>query len=377
MYNTSVISGTTEDHTIEWHYYYDHAGRLLSVENQVDEQGLFEMFSYKYNELGQVIEKIFIRRTSWSTCNRLIIRYNIRGWLTNINQSNLQNDNSIIQLDQELEPDEKVYGIKFDTIYLDTEYEPGDTVTGDNVHYAFTESKRLLVCNINDTSITREISLNETAVFTFNEYRTDSLKFIRLKELTNDDFYILFHATAFDAFQSQSYIIDSLLKIVNIDLNNQGVSDENVREQALDEFRTFAQQRIGIIYFNEDSDDLFGMDLLYNEGFDELNGTPQYNGNISGIKWQVGRTERIERGYGFQYTGKNWLADASYGERDDMNWNKNMGRYNVYDLDYDKNGNITQLKRKGWYNDEKGYEYRNIDLLSYTYNGNQLQAVER
>ena len=59
---------------------------------------------------------------------------------------------------------------------------------------------------------------------------------------------------------------------------------------------------------SQESDDLFGMELLYNEGLITLNGDAQYNGNISGIKWRVKNT--IQRNYGFEYDEVNRLLNA-------------------------------------------------------------------
>ena len=48
--------------------------------------------------------------------------------------------------------------------------------------------------------------------------------------------------------------------------------------------------------------DLFGMELMYNEGLTALNGTAQYNGNISGIKWKSGSYGSVQKAYGLYAT---------------------------------------------------------------------------
>jgi YD repeat-containing protein len=49
-----------------------------------------------------------------------------------------------------------------------------------------------------------------------------------------------------------------------------------------------------------------------------------------------------------------------------------VDKYSVYGLQYDLNGNIETLERKGPSGDGNGY----IDDLTYSYNGNQLIKVE-
>ncbi len=99
-----------------------------------------------------------------------------------------------------------------------------------------------------------------------------------------------------------------------------------------------------------------------------------FNGNISAMTWQNNdytKNNKIElRGYTFNYDGANRLTDAFYGEREALYNHKN--RYNEV-LEYDENGNITKLQRRGKKQDG---EYGKIDNLSLSYNGNQLTNVE-
>ena len=80
----------------------------------------------------------------------------------------------------------------------------------------------------------------------------------------------------------------------------------------------------------------FSQNLYYNTG----NGTPCYNGNISGMTWQAGN-ETTTRGYKFTYDGLNRLLDAVYGEG--TNIGTNAGRFTEKVTSYDKNGNILVL----------------------------------
>jgi RHS repeat-associated protein len=127
--------------------------------------------------------------------------------------------------------------------------------------------------------------------------------------------------------------------------------------------------------------DVFGEELLYNEGLSVLGGTAQYNGNISGIKhhtsgsYTSGSTTASYnsqyQGYGFTYDGLNRLLNANYG----YSTTSTLARSTNYDAavtGYDFNGNITGMKQNGY----TGTAYGTIDNLAYTYTGNQLTNVK-
>ena len=110
----------------------------------------------------------------------------------------------------------------------------------------------------------------------------------------------------------------------------------------------------------------FSQNLYYNTG----NGTPCYNGNISGMTWQAGN-ETTTRGYKFTYDGLNRLLDAVYGEG--TNIGTNAGRFTEKVTSYDKNGNILGLHR---YGQTGASSYGLIDNLTFTLEGNQLNRVD-
>ncbi len=110
----------------------------------------------------------------------------------------------------------------------------------------------------------------------------------------------------------------------------------------------------------------FSQNLYYNTG----NGTPCYNGNISGMTWQAGN-ETTTRGYKFTYDGLNRLLDAVYGEGTSLS--SNAGRFTEKVTSYDKNGNILGLHR---YGQTGASSYGLIDNLTFTLEGNRLNRVD-
>ncbi|HEY9046309.1 MAG TPA: DUF6443 domain-containing protein, partial [Ohtaekwangia sp.] len=122
---------------------------------------------------------------------------------------------------------------------------------------------------------------------------------------------------------------------------------------------------------NDDTGDLFGINLAYNDDLGTGNAANlQYNGNINAIKWSsgLGLGAIKQMGYNFTYDAMNRLTAAASLQAATLNtWA--AGQYNENGLSYDLNGNIKTLQRKG-----KGNAL--IDNLSYTYaTGNQLMSV--
>lgn len=122
------------------------------------------------------------------------------------------------------------------------------------------------------------------------------------------------------------------------------------------------------------SDRLFGMELIYNNS---LNGSiAQYNGNVSGVKWQTGVRNGLglvqePMTYGFTYDVLNKLTASSYGS----GVSNSQTHYFDENLTYDRNGNIRSLSR---FSNISGAATP-IDQLYYTYDNtfqsNRLASV--
>ena len=111
----------------------------------------------------------------------------------------------------------------------------------------------------------------------------------------------------------------------------------------------------------------FAEELFYADG----PGTKLYNGNISSMRWKNGSYSSVKRGYKFTYDAANRLKNAVYGEKDNLGTNAN--RFTEKVLEYDKNGNIKRLERRGRMQNGK---YGLVDSLIVTYTGNQLNTVK-
>lgn len=95
-----------------------------------------------------------------------------------------------------------------------------------------------------------------------------------------------------------------------------------------------------------------------------------YNGNISSMTWQG--SDKVMRGYKFNYDGLNRMKDATYGEGTYIGTNTN--RFTEKVTSYDRNGNIKGLQR---YGQTSASAYGLVDNLTFSYlNGNQLDRVD-
>ncbi len=125
---------------------------------------------------------------------------------------------------------------------------------------------------------------------------------------------------------------------------------------------------------NDDNDDLFALRLDYKKTDITLGAVAQYNGNISRMIWKS--ATRDKEAYGFKYDGLDRLLTANHAARDGNGNLTNSNRYNTA-YDYDLNGNITHVERKGYGTSSGGFAgYIDIDDMSYTYYGNKLNYVE-
>ena len=110
----------------------------------------------------------------------------------------------------------------------------------------------------------------------------------------------------------------------------------------------------------------FREDLYYADGLDSA----CYNGNISTVRWKA-RNDSEYKGYNLRYDGCNRLYSAVFGTSDNLTGYSNY--FNEY-AEYDSNGNITRLLRRGLVDTMHG-GFGLVDNLYMTYNGNQLSSV--
>ncbi|MBQ4802582.1 hypothetical protein J8L88_06905 [Aquimarina sp. MMG015] len=109
-------------------------------------------------------------------------------------------------------------------------------------------------------------------------------------------------------------------------------------------------------------DDLFGYKVNYNKP--THGATSLYNGNISEVEWKSASDNAL-RWYKYTYDDMDRITSAL----------DNTNRYNLNFVHYDKNGNITALRRQGNRN-AQATSFGTMDNLTYSYDvGNKLNKV--
>jgi RHS repeat-associated protein len=133
---------------------------------------------------------------------------------------------------------------------------------------------------------------------------------------------------------------------------------------------------------NDDTNDYFGMELLYNTVDAGLVNNKYFNGNISAIKWKStgasGATD--QRSYKLMYDKNDKLLTSTFQANNGASWVKEANTLNE-SMSYDANGNILTIKRNQDLRGLTGITVTStpqaIDDLTYTYaTGNQLSKVE-
>ncbi|AXG67851.1 Rhs_assc_core: RHS repeat-associated core domain protein [Kordia sp. SMS9] len=118
----------------------------------------------------------------------------------------------------------------------------------------------------------------------------------------------------------------------------------------------------GINDVNNQGDDLFSFALTYNDIADPSK--QLFNGNISSTFWKTKGQDSSLKDYIYTYDPLNRIKSAV----------DNTANYNLDDVKYDLNGNITDLTRKGHLN-AMATDFDIMDNLRYQYHGNQLLNV--
>jgi len=124
---------------------------------------------------------------------------------------------------------------------------------------------------------------------------------------------------------------------------------------------------------NDDDNDLFGMELLYDkqEDYPGIGNQGNYTGMISAIKWSAltpTNREPDERSFIYTYDKLNRLTATAYKAKPygGSAWDKDVEGFNE-NFTYDLNGNILSLERYAVFNgtitkiDDLAYSYKNND----------------
>jgi RHS repeat-associated protein len=136
---------------------------------------------------------------------------------------------------------------------------------------------------------------------------------------------------------------------------------------------------------NDETNDYFGMELIYEKAEAGINNTELFNGSISAIKYKgpgASSGTADQRSYKYTYDRANRLLTSTSQANTGSGWTAEAGAQNE-NMTYDNNGNIKSLVRNQRKHQLSGttasYISETIDNLTYTYtstSGNRLTKVE-
>ncbi|MBL7833260.1 MAG: hypothetical protein JNK18_04870 [Cyclobacteriaceae bacterium] len=133
---------------------------------------------------------------------------------------------------------------------------------------------------------------------------------------------------------------------------------------------------------NDETNDYFGMELLYHETESGLTTSARYDGNISAMKWKTmgsASGPAGQRSYAYTYDKTGKLTTAAYRAKE-SSWDKESGAQDET-LTYDHNGNIKTLERKQRKHQLTGltgsYTNEAIDNLTYAYNSSDANSLQK
>jgi RHS repeat-associated protein len=97
--NGGAVTGVSasfegSQHSVTRSFEYDHAGRVLEVWHRLDSEDSVLLVKNSYNELGQLVDKKLHSTDGGSFKQSVDYAYNIRGWLTKVNESDLSSEDA-------------------------------------------------------------------------------------------------------------------------------------------------------------------------------------------------------------------------------------------------------------------------------------------
>jgi RHS repeat-associated protein len=354
----------------EFHYRYDHAGRIKEEALRMggDEHTLAR---HNYNETGRLIESnLGFRTSSTEPLQSIDYSYNPRGWLTAINNATLSNDKASLLFSDDAESTESLAAIIFEEISLNISeiHESGE------VEVLFGDSKELEFEGIQSNTLTI-INSEEYGRGEWASDGLDSLAVMELQALEGEYLLLDLNSLVLSEGQNVQAILDTALARISLGLVQQGLDNPDLVLELSGAVVSYLKGKLNQAYRNDDSNDLFGMEICFEDITAPFR---RFDGNVSRITWKSRSAASPGMRYDYQYDPLDRLTNAYYTCRqNDGIWTNNSEDYSLQQLSYDPNGNILALKRYGLLTQIPGglKTFGVMDDLTYIYNANQLVSV--
>ena len=334
---------------------YDHMDRLISQTQKINDQISNRVVKNNYDELGQLASKLTGNGTKKgykdvtndiSIHNDVITKTGGSSWQSGLATSASINGDGYVE---------------FEVIRKDTYLMAGLSKNNINAHYGTIDYS--IYCKGDGSLSVYESSVWKANIGAYSEgdiFRVERIGSEIHYKKNRKTFYISQIPSLGTLLGDISLgSVDGKIKDFKIVDNSKGLQKVDYNYNVRGWLKNINQDGV-------DDNDLFNFSINYNAP--QNGATPLFNGNISETHWNSLSTNTsgnpVSNRYKYSYDALNRITAGI----------DNTGRYNLQQVKYDKNGNITKLFRKG-HTDAAATTFGLMDGLWYGYKGNQLLKV--
>ncbi len=335
--------------TITDYYTYDHAGRVVSHEQDINGKRKEILTTNKYDNLGQLQKKYvgntiplvseYTKKYLVNVTGETITKYGPTSISSGLSTKKNITGNGYVSYTL---PNSN-HAVSVGLSYNDT------NSLSNTINYSITISSKRARVYEKGAAKGNTITVNNNDVFRI-ERRNNTVYYSK----NGTVFYVSNLAT-----NNGSMVGDASLISTGSTLKNFVIVDTNKALQTVDYAYNVRGWLKQINNPNALNNDLFGFKINYNTP-SLSNSNPLFNGNISETHWKT-KNDNVLRNYKYLYDPLNRITKAT----------SHNGNFDLTAVTYDKIGNINRLSRKGAINEGFG----TIDKLYYNYNGNKLLRV--
>ncbi len=334
-------------------FQYDHMDRLVSQNQQINDQISERIVKNNYDDLGQLESKIVGNGTKVgykdvtpgvSIVGNVITKTGADGWDAGLATQGTINADGYVEFTTSSETN-KYYMIGL------SKSNPNAHFTGINYAIYVRQSNYMYIYELGSSK------------GNFGTFKTGDI--LRVERIGNTIHYKKNGETFYTSTTKSS---GPLLGDISMYHTGTKITDLKIvdNSKGLQKVDYNYNVRGWLTNINDDiqvDNDLFNFSIQYNDPSVELS-KRLYNGNIAQTSWQTQNVDIARRQYTYTYDALNRITHAG-------------GLTNLYNAaySYDKNGNILSLIRKGHVN-ANATSFGTMDDLDYTYdNGNKLLKV--
>ncbi len=336
-------------------FQYDHMDRLVSQNQQINDQISERIVKNNYDDLGQLESKIVGNGTKVgykdvtpgvSIVGNVITKTGADGWDAGLATQGTINADGYVEFTTSSETN-KYYMIGL------SKSNPNAHFTGINYAIYVRQSNYMYIYELGSSK------------GNFGTFKTGDI--LRVERIGNTIYYKKNGETFYTSTTKSS---EPLLGDISMYHTGTKITDLKIvdNSKGLQKVDYNYNVRGWLTNINDDiqvDNDLFNFSIQYNDPSVELS-KRLYNGNIAQTSWQTQNVDVSRKTYNYTYDALNRITGA-------------FGVHNNYhdldDVNYDKNGNILDLVRNGHIN-TSATNFGVMDELEYTYDsGNKLLSV--